>query len=307
MMNFKHGNRNIAISIWFKLAGYAAAAAAGMFLYYYFAVTFNTKKMSQLSEVVEALKVKSMQYHGFSEANQKTRQEKEKAEGLLAGYANVMSSVEKSQNSFLDQINEVAVQSKVKLDKTAPVESNGNKYWDISFTADYGRICEFFTQLEKYFKIENFNISGAQPDNKPEKVSARLSALASKISLNAAGNDDGKREIFDLFSEVDELLKNIETKDAENASVRLANSYDPMSLSDTIFFVEKKKEEVKKAVVVRPPVTIEGIFWDPATPVVVIAGHALKEGEEYNGVKIEKIYENKVTVSWKGRNFDLKK
>jgi hypothetical protein len=306
MMNIKIGETNITVSVWYKFAGYVLLTIAGLLLYRHFTVAFNAKSISQLAEGVEALKIKSARYHDFISVSRKTLQEKDKTEILVSRYMNVMSGAAKSQNSFLAQINEVADQSKIELDKLEPQEGIGGKSWSLSFTADYKSICNFFNLLEQYFKIETFSISGGELGGKPEKVSARLSALAPKISAIGSG-DDNKREIFDLYFEVEELLKNIEAKEAESLSIQLAKTYDPMSLSDTIFLPEKKQEEAKKIVVPKPPVKIESIFWDPVTPVVVIAGEGRKEGEEIKGVTIEKIYENSVTVSWKGKKYELKK
>lgn len=313
-MNLQFGKIDLAASIWLKLAGYTAAIIAGLLLYFYFMVAGSSRRLARLTREVELLNAKNANYNRFLDISRDMQQKKEKAEALLANYNNVLAGVDKTQNSFLDQINEVAFQEKVKLDKLAPIEANGKKYLDITFSSDYKSICRFFTQLEKYFRIEKFGIIGADLSNGPEKVEVRVSALAATISLSGAKNDAETRDIFDLYAEVEAFLKNIEAREAESASLQLVNMQDPMSLGDTIFPVEKKKEEKvkekekeKEAPVDKPPVTLDGIFWDPSTPVVVISGKALKEGEEFNGVKINKIGENNVTVIWKGRKFDLKK
>jgi hypothetical protein len=244
------------------------------------------------------------------------QQVKERTEEMLLGYENSLAGAQMSQNSMLDQISEISIKSNIRLDKMAPVEQNKKKFWELSFTADYASICAFISELEKYFRVEGLRIVSGEFNNSASRADLRVSSLSGEMFGSEFRKKSSEKDIFELYDEVTYLLKDIQAKEVENASYLLLKTRDPMAYTDTIFPAEKKievkkkeekKEEKKKVVVDRPPVTIEGIYWDPTMPVVVIRGNAMKEGEEVNGVKIEKIYEDKITVLWKDRKYDLKK
>ena len=314
-IKFKFGKIDVAAGIWLKLAGYIMAIAAGLCLLYYFAVANSINKYSKLSRQVEALSAKSAQYRSFSDVGQNMEQIKERTDALLSGYENALAGAQRSQNTFLDQISDISIQSNVRLEKIAPVEMGDKKYWEMAFSADYASICELFLGLEKYFRVESFQIHSGQGGSNLSKVSLMVSSLSSVVPMGGVDKNVAAKDIFELYDEVSYLLKKIDARSDENALIQLAKSRDPMSFSDTIFPAEKKKVErtverkveKKEVFVERPPVEIEGIYWDPTIPVVVIRGNAMKAGDEVDGVKIQKILEDKVVVLWKGKQYDLRK
>lgn len=311
----KFGKIDIASGIWLKLAGYTAVILAGLLLFYFAAVSTFVNRFSKLSRQAEALGTKSMQYSSFDVIGRNMQQVREKTEEMLSGYENSLAGTQMSHNSMLDQISDISIKSKIRLEKMAPVEIGKKKFWELSFSADYAGICDFMSELEKYFRVETLRITSGQASSSESKVELRVSLLAGQVYGGEFRKKSSEKDIFELYDEVTYLLKDIQAKEVENASYVLLKTRDPMSYSDTIFPVEKKievkkeekKVEKKVVVVERPPVTIEGIYWDPTMPIVVIRGNAMREGEEVNGVQIEKIYEDKVTVLWKNRKYDLKK
>jgi len=52
-------------------------------------------------------------------------------------------------------------------------------------------------------------------------------------------------------------------------------------------------------------ITLEGIIWDEAQPVVILDGNSFKENDPYKGIRIDKITQNRVDVVFihKGRPF----
>jgi hypothetical protein len=315
MMNFKTFKFDAAAGIWLKLAGNAAAITVGLILYYHFTVANYSGKFNDISSSIIAVGVKHTQYENYGMFKNTLEQSGENIDGLLPGYMNMVTAAQKSQNIFLDQISAMAVQSKIKLDKIAPIELSGKKYWDISFTSDYRSICEYFTLLEKYFKVETLQIASGQ-ERAESKAAIRITAISADVSIVAKMPPLAGKDIFDLYNEASEMIRKIEAKQNEANSVQITDARDPMSYAQTIFIPEKvvevKKPEVKpkpkpKPAPDMPPIIIDSIFWDPSTPVVVIDGKAFKEKEEYNDVTIEKIDKDSVSVTWKGRGYELKK
>jgi len=306
MINLASFKINVTVSVWLKLAGYTAAILVFLSLYYHFTVSNYTRKLSSFQGRIKAVNVKYLQYENFGAFKERTEQNKQKIVQVLSGYEDIFSGAQKSQNTFLDRISEISVQAKINLDKITPDESTGKKNWNVNFTSDYKGICDFFALLEKYFKVESFAVTSGE--FRPMHL-AQIIVSGTAVAPAATAPDVSGRDIFDFYGEASEVLKQIEAKENVANSVQITARKDPMYFEETIFPTEKR-QEVKKQQKVSydaPSVKIDGIYWDPSTPVVVIDGKALKEKEEYNGVTIDKINEGSVSVVWKGRKFTLKK
>jgi len=295
--------------LWIKLGGYAAVIVLGLALYYHFTVANASKKLRELSTSIIVVEAKYARYEKFDSFQNALADARGKTEALLPDYINILSGAQKSQNAYLDQISAMTVQSRVKLDKIAPDEVTGKRFWNISFTANYKSTCEFFCLLEKYFKVESVTIigGGELALHKTEvKVSAVTDAVASMKMNPVTGKD-----IFDLYTEAMEAVSKVSTRETELDALQLTREFDPMYFAETIF-IPVKQEAPKpapkpRAAVETPQIRIDGIYWDPSTPVVVINGKAYKEKEEVNDIMIDKIGQESISVTWKGHKFEIKK
>ncbi len=315
MNNLRSLKIDASAGIWLKLAGYAVAIALGLTIYYYFTVANYTKKLNVISTGIITAGEKHAKYENFGVFKNTLLQAGDNIDGLLPEYANLMAGGQKSQNTYLDQISAMFVESKVKLDKIAPIDAGGRKYLDISFTSDYRDICTFFTLLEKDFKVETLQITSGE-DRGESKATVRISAISPDTSGSVQMPPLAGKDIFDLYNDASEVRREIETKQNDASSAQITSDRDPMAYLQTIFIPEKavevRKPEVNKPTKPKPapnmpPIMIDSIFWDPSTPVVVIEGKAFKEKEECNDVTIEKINKDSVSVTWKGRTYELKK
>jgi hypothetical protein len=57
--------------------------------------------------------------------------------------------------------------------------------------------------------------------------------------------------------------------------------------------------------IVLPPMSFEGIVWDPANPVALIDGNAYRRGDEVHGARIVDVGMESVTLSYRSRQFVL--
>jgi len=243
MINLQSIKINNISSLWLKLAGYSAAILIGLVLFHHFMLQHYASVYKNFSAKDALVRAKYMQYENLTVFKGHLADEKNRTQNIVSAYGNISADAKKTENSYLDQIGQVAAQTNIKLDRITPGESNGKTSWDISYNSEYKGICDFFSLLEKYFKVEKFQITSGE-FNPKHKVSMTLSALAEPT--DQGGQSPDTRDIFDLFNEASGIQKNIEMKENETSSVKLASGKDPMSFTQTIFVPEKKAEEKRK-------------------------------------------------------------
>ncbi|MGA2091700.1 MAG: hypothetical protein ABSH12_09625 [Endomicrobiales bacterium] len=218
---------------------------------------------------------------------------------------------EKTERQFFLIINDMCDQTKIHLKTTKPMSMpDGRKAWTLTFDADFRQINLFLFLVEKKFKIESLSIVSGQPSSN-HAVEITIAELFNTSAIEAANNEvidrfTGK-DLFVLYDEVGRLFSNVERRRT------LLDAYSPPSrdlllYSDTLFYTRVRPVVQKvHAPVETPHIKIDGIFWDPDVPVVVIEGRAMRLGDTINGTQILSIGQKSIVVKYHDREFTIVK
>jgi hypothetical protein len=296
----------IAENEWVKVAGYTLAGILGLSLVYGLLVQPHARRLASVRIEVEHMHAKAQQYNNFSPFRIKLDQQRELVNTLSTSFGSNYFVNNQSENNFLDEVGNLCQQANIKLDHISPTKIDTGQAWAVGFVTHFWQMNSFLLSLEKYFKIESLRIQ------KGDAAGNRVDMVI--VPVIVAGNADGsalnpakaKQDIFDLFSATEEIVKRVQQKQAEigsNAQVQ-RNPFNEESAPKIV--TVPRQPQVAKPVVEAPPISLDSIFWDPETPVAVINGKAMREGETIKDVTISKIQEDGVTVEWKGHKHTLK-
>ncbi|MHB9154477.1 MAG: hypothetical protein ACYC5N_02145 [Endomicrobiales bacterium] len=303
--NIKTALTCLTVKEWMKWAGYAAACLLGLALFFSFVVRPQSKILGEMKSEDAAMKNKSQSYRYFDEFTHKLEQQREKVTAVIDQSDVDRSVTEKNEQNLLDAIGRICKEAGIKFDTINPVENE--QAWIIVFSADYRRAAGFLQLLEKSFKIESYDMKSGEI-NLEHKVEMTLVP----IRLSAADNKDASPSDFiDLYDKTNEIINTIETKQATRKKEYVEIRKDPMYYGDTIMSLARPAQQASRPAAAdtgpqAPDITIDGIYWDPVTPVVVIGGRAMREGDTFKGVTVEKILEKSISVNWRSRSFTLR-
>jgi len=264
------------------------------------------------AENVRTMKI-FQRYRDFPLFERSINRQKSIMESLTKTISADAGAYNNTEQRIFELLNEISAKAKVRVSKTAPASlPDGRKAWDISLAADFGEINLFLFLIEKVFTVEKITISTAQPGTK-HAVEMTIAVAFKSPLLEAARNDVIDRfagkDIFYMHDEAERLVAVVE----QGRKILDAFSPPPRDLllyADTLFYASRSSQPVvakTRPVVEAPRVNIEGIFWDPDSPVVVISGKAMQVGDIFNGIKIVNIMEKKIVIQYRGVNFTVAK
>lgn len=259
----------------------------------------QTRRLSAVKKETAELRNKSQSYKYFDEFASKMEQQRIKVESVIEGSNVDFTLGEKNDQNFLDEIGRICKEAFIKLENINPVE---NGRWKISFSDNFQKTINFMSLIEKDFKIESYAMVSGEM-KREHKVEMTISPL--RFTTAGASDTD---DFMDLFEKTNAVIANIEKRQSEKKVYPALAVKDPMYYGDTIVRSARPQRPAAKesAAEEPPPVTIEGIYYDPSTPVVVIDGRAMGEGETIRGVRVVKINEKSVVVNWRSRSFTLR-
>lgn len=301
-MNIQPVKAYINENEWVKVAGFMLAGVLVLLVVHFSVVRPQMRRLAQYRADLEQLRAKAQRYHTFVEFQARLGEVNGQVSSLSSGYTDSMFSGKQTEQDFLDRIASFCQQANVRLDRINQTKIDSGQAWDVSLTAPFPSINTFMNTLEKYFRIEGLRLRKGE-DGRGHQAEM----IIAPIIVAGSGGLSAGADIFELFDRTDEIAKKISVRQSEteiNGQVLL----DPFTGGDLFKKPEPPKPEPQKIepVVETPRVPIEGIYWDPETPVVVIAGKALREGDTIKDAKIVKIREDSVTFEWHGRTHTLK-
>jgi len=294
-----------------RIAGYMLAGALALAIIYVGVVKHKTRQLTQTLSSLGKMQAELQQYHDFEGFQARLSQERDKITELSSDFNNNLFADGQTEKDFLNEIGNICQQTGIKLDRTNPANLEGvsGPAWDIGFSADFPRLYGFLGALEKSYRIEKLDMQkGARGIDVDMAITPlpRSGKISDTLADATGDSPEGKPDIFALYDMVDNLVKKIEQKQTESGT-DIQVQKDPFT-GESLFRkpVVQAKPQQRAVVIDSPDISIDGIYWDPSTPVAVVAGEALKEGDTKKGVKIVKILEDKVIVEWHAHEFTLR-
>lgn len=282
---------------WLRSGGIALGCLLVLVLSFLLIVGPQTRRLHTLRNEEEALKKKSQSYKYFDEFASKMEQQRIKVQAVIEKSNVNLTLSEKSDQNFLDDIGRICKDAYIKLENINPVE-NG-RAWKISFADNFHKIVNFMALIEKDFKVESFSIRSGEM-NREHHVEMTISPLRF-TPAEAPQTDD----FMDLFEKTNAMIAKVEEQQAAKKEYP-SLAKDPMYYGDTIVRTARTETPREPQEEAPPEISIEGIYYDPATPVAVIEGKAMREGDTIRGIRIEKIKEKSIVVTWHSKTFTLR-
>lgn len=266
----------------------------------------HAKKADSLQQQLSRAQLKIKQYESFLEFSSKLTHQKDMAQALFSRYDVTIRANGGYEQGFVDDIGRLFRESDIRVESITPISVESKPAWTIMFNASYQKLDNFLLNVERFYRVEALNMErGGQSSG--HKVSVTLSSLGMSVPKEAGQPAVDGLDVFDLYERIDTALSSISRKEGLAPS-SLNIPVDPMisaELSAPVARKEAPREE--PAAPAGPLLPIDGIYWDPETPAVVVAGKAYSEGDTVRGVKILKINQDSILVSNNGQKLTLRK
>jgi len=287
-----------------ELAIPAGLLAVGVLLVVIFLTVFTLPKFSELKKCQQAVSAESMRLSQYKSLNSFTATLNGQRQKIGAIMANPDINSEKSTDT-IEGISALAATAGVKLETvSADAGENGNS-WNITFIADTQQLVSFLATAERNFRVKTMLV--ASKENSAPQVSINIGDITKSDVKSLQANNisaDTKGDLFDLGQKAIMYIEQIQKIENERSVAQVKRDVFSDRINEPAPAKAKpKKVSAKKAFI--PQAHLEAISWDPYTPVAVIEGMALKEGDTYNEIHVVKINRKSVQVKWRSNDITL--
>lgn len=267
----------------------------------------HNKKADALQQQLSRAQLKIKQYESFLEFSSKLTHQKDVAQAIFSRYDVAIRAHGGYEQGFVDDIGRLCRDADLRAENVTPISIEQKPAWTIGLIASYQKLDNFLLGLERYYRVEAISMErGAQSSG--HKISITISSLGMAVPKSAGMPLTDGLDVFDLYERIDTAVTSIGRKESlspPNVNV----TSDPMVSSELYAPVARQESPRASAPAApsTPQLPIDGIYWDPETPAVVVEGKAYSEGDTVRGMKILKINQDSILVSYNGQKLTLRK
>ena len=176
----------------------------------------------------------------------------------------------------------------------------------IEMTADYAHLCRFLFEIEKFSVVQEIKVdyeNNVSLKCTPVKYSSKIDDYFNdKISTKNI-----KKDSIEAVSYYEDVFRKTQNLKKQIGSVPTWDDFKPLPRSP---FYKYEIPKVNKTPKVyggsRPDISMDGIMYDAADPIVIIGGKFYHLRDNYRGARIIKINQSSMQVEYYGKIYTYK-